>query len=142
MKAERQSQKATVAAGSTNDHIMEAQDRSCNGQTTCTAYQLKGRAKREHRQVHAVQGIGCCVVQVDTSGRETQWGTGGMATKLTAARIATAAACTCVICSSAQPEVIPAIMSGKQQAGTLFHPLPNAVRLVVMPVTPPALPNP
>lgn len=66
-------------------------------------------------------------LQVDTSGKDSQWGTGGMVTKLTAARIATAAGCTMVICSSQQPQVIPAIMKGKQ-AGTVFHPLPNAVR--------------
>ena len=37
-------------------------------------------------------------LQVDTSTKGTQWGTGGMATKLTAARIATAAGCRMVIC--------------------------------------------
>ncbi|DBA68394.1 TPA: hypothetical protein ACH3X2_013697 [Trebouxia sp. C0005] len=66
-------------------------------------------------------------LQVDTSGKDSQWGTGGMVTKLTAARIATAAGCTMVICSSNEPQAIPAIMKGKQ-AGTVFHPLPNAVR--------------
>ena len=37
---------------------------------------------------------------VDTTTRGTQWGTGGMATKLTAARIATAAGTRMVICHS------------------------------------------
>ena len=69
-------------------------------------------------------------VQVDTVGKDTQWGTGGMVTKLTAARIATAAGCTMVICSSAEPELMPDIIRGKQ-AGTVFHPLPNAVRYVL-----------
>lgn len=81
---------------------------------------------------HRAQG---CVVQVDTStSGELQWGTGGMTTKLTAARIATAAACSCLICSSSsQTEAIPSIVGGKRhQAGTLFHPLPNAVRFVTM----------
>jgi glutamate 5-kinase len=41
----------------------------------------------------------------DTSTTGTQWGTGGMVTKLTAARIATAAGTTMVICSSLKPEV-------------------------------------
>lgn len=85
------------------------------------------------RQVHVRQGTGHCVLQVDTggAGRQSQWGTGGMTTKLTAARIATAAACTCLISSSSQSEAIPGIVAGKRhQAGTLFHPLPNAVRLV------------
>ena len=69
-------------------------------------------------------------VQVDTVGKDTQWGTGGMVTKLTAARIATAAGCTMVICSSYEPEMITDIIRGKQ-AGTVFHPLPNAVRYVL-----------
>lgn len=69
-------------------------------------------------------------VQVDTVGKDTQWGTGGMVTKLTAARIATAAGCTMVICSSAEPELMPDIIRGKQ-AGTVFHPLPNAVRYIL-----------
>ena len=68
-------------------------------------------------------------VQVDTVGKDSQWGTGGMVTKLTAARIATAAGCTMVICSSSEPELMPDIIRGKQ-AGTVFHPLPNAVRSV------------
>lgn len=42
----------------------------------------------------------------DTSTQGTQWGTGGMATKLTAGRIATAAGTTMVICNSQQPENI------------------------------------
>ena len=66
-------------------------------------------------------------MQVDTAVPGSQWGTGGMVTKLTAARIATAAGCSMVICSSKKPQVIPGILKGKH-AGTLFHPLPNAVR--------------
>ncbi|KAL3157182.1 hypothetical protein ABBQ38_001421 [Trebouxia sp. C0009 RCD-2024] len=69
-------------------------------------------------------------LQVDTSG-DSQWGTGGMGTKLTAARIATAAGCTTVICASTRPQLIPTIMLGKQTGaggGTVFWPLPNAVR--------------
>ena len=77
------------------------------------------------------QGIVWMQVDTSSAGRESQWGTGGMTTKLTAARIATAAACTCVISSSSHSEAIPGIVAGKRhQAGTLFHPLPNAVRLV------------
>lgn len=46
----------------------------------------------------------------DTSTRGTQWGTGGMVTKLTAGRIATASGCTMVICNSNGPENIVRVM--------------------------------
>ncbi len=49
-------------------------------------------------------------LNADTSTRGTQWGTGGMATKLTAGRIATAAGCTMVICNSTAPENIVRIV--------------------------------
>jgi len=67
-------------------------------------------------------------LHADTSTQGTQWGTGGMATKLTAARIATAAGCTMVICNSNCPENIPRIMQGEQRVGTRFYPVKNALR--------------
>jgi glutamate 5-kinase len=50
-----------------------------------------------------------------------------MVTKLTAARIATAAGTTLVITSSAAPEAIPDILAGAQQ-GTRFKPLASRLR--------------
>jgi glutamate 5-kinase len=44
--------------------------------------------------IHEVEDISRLTVDTSTSG--TQWGTGGMSTKLTAGRIATAAGCTMV----------------------------------------------
>jgi hypothetical protein len=64
--------------------------------------------------------------QVDTSTAGTQWGTGGMGTKLTAARIATAAGCKMVICNAASPESIAALVLRGQHVGTLFHAHPQA----------------
>eukprot|EP00198_Chlamydomonas_reinhardtii_P002227 XP_001691563.1 glutamate 5-kinase [Chlamydomonas reinhardtii] len=55
----------------------------------------------------------------DTSTRGTQWGTGGMATKLTAGRIATAAGCTMVICNSTAPENIVRIAQLWLDAGAV-----------------------
>ncbi|KAL4443699.1 hypothetical protein ABPG75_011436 [Micractinium tetrahymenae] len=66
-------------------------------------------------------------LHVDTSTRGTQWGTGGMATKLTAGRIATAAGCRMVICSAAEPGNILKIIAG-ERIGTLFHPTPAPIR--------------
>lgn len=65
--------------------------------------------------------------QVDTSVPGTQWGTGGMATKLTAARLATAAGCHLVICQGSRPESIPAIMRG-ERIGTVFYPHLQALK--------------
>lgn len=66
-------------------------------------------------------------LHVDTSTSGTQWGTGGMATKLTAGRIATAAGCRMVICSAAEPGNILKIIAG-ERIGTLFHPTPAPIR--------------
>jgi len=65
--------------------------------------------------------------QVDTSEGGGQWGTGGMATKLTAARLATAAGCTMAICGAAEPERVVAIVHG-ERIGTVFRPLPHTLR--------------
>lgn len=70
-----------------------------------------------------------CALQVDTSTEGTQWGTGGMATKLTAARIATAAGCSTVICLASEPERMLGVMAG-ERVGTVFRPHVNALRLV------------
>ncbi|GFR48556.1 hypothetical protein Agub_g10455 [Astrephomene gubernaculifera] len=67
-------------------------------------------------------------LHADTSTRGTQWGTGGMATKLTAGRIATAAGCTMVICNSNTPENIVRIARGEPRLGTKFFPLPHCLK--------------
>eukprot|EP01024_Parvocaulis_polyphysoides_P055616 TRINITY_DN5717_c0_g1_i5.p1 TRINITY_DN5717_c0_g1~~TRINITY_DN5717_c0_g1_i5.p1 ORF type:complete len:299 (-),score=32.27 TRINITY_DN5717_c0_g1_i5:1616-2512(-) len=58
-------------------------------------------------------------LQVDTSTKGTQWGSGGMETKLTAARMACAAGTKTVICSSKDLQVIQRIMQGEKE-GTVF----------------------
>ena len=55
------------------------------------------------------------------------WAKGGMATKLTAARIATATGCATVICQASQPENVLAILEGAK-LGTVFHAHPVANR--------------
>ncbi len=66
---------------------------------------------------------------VDTSTKGTQWGTGGMGTKLTAARIATAAGCKMAICNAVDPGNILGVLAGEQR-GTVFHALPKPPRCV------------
>ncbi|KAF6260018.1 Aspartate/glutamate/uridylate kinase [Scenedesmus sp. NREL 46B-D3] len=75
--------------------------------------------------IHEVEDISCLTADTSTAG--TQWGTGGMVTKLTAARIATAAGCCLVICTSAKPEGIMDILDGAQQ-GTRFIPLQRSLK--------------
>ena len=60
-------------------------------------------------------------LDVDTSTNGTQWGTGGMFTKLAAARIASAAGCTTCVCSSADIPVVERVLGGACE-GTLFMP--------------------
>jgi glutamate 5-kinase len=67
-------------------------------------------------------------MQVDISQTGTQWGTGGMATKLTAARMATAAGCHMAICLASEPERMLALLAGDKSCGTVFHPHPNMLR--------------
>lgn len=50
-----------------------------------------------------------------------------MATKLTAARIATAAGCRMVICNSNQPEAMARVLLGEPH-GTLFHPVEQELK--------------
>ncbi|MDX2273579.1 MAG: glutamate 5-kinase [Cyanobacteriota bacterium] len=64
-------------------------------------------------------------VEAGNSGK-SGWGTGGMATKLTAARMATAAGVTVVITQGKQPQQLPAILAG-EAIGTRFDPDPDPV---------------
>lgn len=61
---------------------------------------------------------------IDVGGRGSAWGTGGMVTKLEAARIATAAGVRMVITDGQQPELIPQALAG-QQVGTQFAAQPR-----------------
>jgi glutamate 5-kinase len=62
-------------------------------------------------------------LQVD-AGSASQWGTGGMATKLAAARIATSTGVRTVITQGKQPQNILEILQGKD-LGTQFEPQPQ-----------------
>ncbi len=64
-------------------------------------------------------------VKAEAQGK-SGWGTGGMATKLTAAKIATAAGVTVVITNGKRPDQIPAILAG-EAIGTRFDPAPQPV---------------
>ncbi len=63
-------------------------------------------------------------LQVEVSNSASGWGTGGMITKLTAAKIATSAGITTVITNGRQPENIVKIIAG-EAIGTKFAPQPK-----------------
>ena len=63
-------------------------------------------------------------LQVQTGASGTQWGTGGMVTKITAARIATGAGVRTVITEGRRPETIEKILQG-EPLGTQFAPQPR-----------------
>lgn len=65
-------------------------------------------------EVHDIEQL-----EVDVSSKGSQWGTGGMSTKLKAARLVTAAGCHAAICKSKEPEVILDILRGEKK-GTKF----------------------
>ncbi|MGB6298616.1 MAG: glutamate 5-kinase [Rivularia sp. (in: cyanobacteria)] len=63
-------------------------------------------------------------LQVNTGSSGSQWGTGGMFTKISAARIATAAGVRTVITEGKQPDNIYKIIQG-ESIGTQFEPQPE-----------------
>jgi len=63
-------------------------------------------------------------LQIELSSRGTQWGTGGMVTKISAARIATAGGVRTVITQGRFPENIEKIIDG-ETIGTRFEPQPE-----------------
>lgn len=63
-------------------------------------------------------------LQLETGSSGSQWGTGGMKTKISAARIATAAGVRTVITEGKQPSNVQEIIQGKS-IGTQFEPQPE-----------------
>lgn len=67
-------------------------------------------------------------LMVDTSAKGTEWGTGGMETKLKAARIATAAGTTMLISHADEPGNIIKVVNGEEGVGTIFLPNQNTLK--------------
>jgi glutamate 5-kinase len=77
--------------------------------------------------IRVVEDIAEVMGNVDGAG--SQWGTGGMATKLHAAQLARAAGCTTCIIHAKRPQDIDAIvLHGATEVGTRFLPRSKAVR--------------
>jgi glutamate 5-kinase len=62
---------------------------------------------------------------VDTNGAGSKWGTGGMATKIEAARMATASGCHTVVMHSNQLNVLHDVVVTGASYGTLFLAVPR-----------------
>ncbi|CAD7703855.1 unnamed protein product [Ostreobium quekettii] len=80
-------------------------------------YTSNPRVNPDAKPIHVVNDIRQLHVE---TGSGTQWGSGGMATKLTAARLFTAAGGRMAVCESTKPESIVQIMNG-EQVGTVFN---------------------
>ena len=79
------------------------------------------------RAIHLVDDIDA--LQADVAGEGGEWGTGGMATKLQAARIASSAGCRCCIVQTSELHVtVPLMLRGDTSSGTTFLPLPRPLR--------------
>ncbi len=81
-------------------------------------YTANPRTDPDATPIHSISYPELGRLMVDTSGG-TQWGTGGMATKLTAARMATAAGCKMVICHFEEPRNVIRVLQG-EEVGTIF----------------------
>mmetsp|Transcript_6585 Transcript_6585/g.8938 ORF Transcript_6585/g.8938 Transcript_6585/m.8938 type:complete len:402 (+) Transcript_6585:433-1638(+) len=75
--------------------------------------------------IPVVEDISKLAVDIGNTG--TEWGTGGMQTKLVAARIATSSGCRMVICNSEKLEEVPGCVRGAS-LGTLFLPPPKVMK--------------
>jgi glutamate 5-kinase len=84
-------------------------------------YSADPRLVPDAKPIELVNSAEFNLLQVDAGTSGTQWGTGGMATKLAAARIATSSGIKTVITQGKQPQNIIKILQG-EQLGTQFEP--------------------
>jgi glutamate 5-kinase len=87
-------------------------------------YSADPRAFPEAQPISRVSAAELANLQVQVGDRGSQWGTGGMVTKLAAARIATSAGVRTVIMRGTQPGNIHKILAG-EALGTQFDPQPH-----------------
>lgn len=87
-------------------------------------YSADPRANPDAQPISLVSAEQLAQLQVDAGSKGSQWGTGGMATKLAAARIATSAGVRVAIAHGKQPENLEKILQG-DAIGTQFEPQPR-----------------
>ena len=106
------------------DHLFLATDVDALYTKNPSAPLAPGEAPAE--PIRVVQDIGSvlgCAV-----GGGSQWGTGGMATKLRAAQLAAAAGIATSILSAQQPALVATLLGGSREVGTTFLPGPKPLR--------------
>ncbi len=64
--------------------------------------------------------------KLELANQQTNWGTGGIKTKLTAAKIATESGIKVQLADGRDPETLGELLDGKR-LGTIFHPHPNPI---------------
>lgn len=84
-------------------------------------YSADPRYNPEAQPISLVNDIAALTEQVEVGDRGTSWGTGGMVTKISAAKIATAAGVRTVITEGRSPDNIAQILAGAA-LGTQFEP--------------------
>ncbi len=88
-------------------------------------YSADPRIVPDARPIELVSSVEFKQLQVEAGTAGSQWGTGGMATKLAAARIATSTGVRTVITQGQQPNNIIKILNG-EPLGTQFEPQPKS----------------
>ncbi|NET56170.1 MAG: glutamate 5-kinase [Symploca sp. SIO2E6] len=89
-------------------------------------YSADPREVPDAQPIHLVNSMAqLAELQVQTGSSGSQWGTGGMVTKIAAARIATSAGVRTVITEGRHPESIKRILQG-EPLGTQFAPQPQS----------------
>lgn len=87
--------------------------------------QLYSADPRQHPEAYAIDRVeNIDQLQADVASAGSQWGTGGMVTKIAAARIATAAGVRTVIANGRNAPNILEVLNG-QGVGTIFEPQPR-----------------
>lgn len=87
-------------------------------------YSADPKTVPDARPINSVSHEELAKLQINAGSSGSQWGTGGMATKLAAARIATSTGVRTVIAQGKKPQNIVEILQGKD-LGTQFEPQPR-----------------
>lgn len=87
-------------------------------------YTANPRVDPNAKPIHVVSDVETLIVNLSSNAAGTQWGTGGMKTKITAARLATAAGVrVCLVHGSHPSRVLDYVNGYKNKIGTIFEPL-------------------
>ncbi len=90
-------------------------------------YTANPRTDASARPIHVVEDVADLNVDTGDGGISGRWGTGGMATKIQAATIATAAGVRTAICSTEHLDHIKQMLEGSTSVGTQFTPKSRAI---------------